>query len=109
MMNFLHKIIKPALACCILVILGGCSSQRIVTTWKTDRLTDVHYKKILVVAILPDKDSALRRKTENNFVLALQQLGYNAISALEEFGAKGLSNSGQENTYLKLYNNGIDA
>jgi hypothetical protein len=36
-------------------------------------------------------------------------MGYIAVSALEEFGAGGLANLGQENTYLKLCNEGIDA
>jgi hypothetical protein len=36
-------------------------------------------------------------------------MGYQAISAMDEFGTRGLSEGGEENTYLKLCNNGIDA
>lgn len=106
---FNYKVTYFIFACLWLVVLSSCSSQRIVTTWKSNHVETLGYKRILVVAILPDKDIALREKTENSFVSTLEQTGYKTGSALKEFGAKGLSNSGQENTYLKLYNSGYDA
>ncbi|MEO8404127.1 MAG: hypothetical protein ABI480_06015 [Chitinophagaceae bacterium] len=109
MKNFVNKGINFALTIGMVVLLGSCGSQRIVTTWKTDHVSPTPYKKIMVVAILPDKDSVLRKTTEDNFVSMLEQLGYKAFSALAEYGQHGLRNSGQENTYLKLYRNGTDA
>jgi hypothetical protein len=46
---------------------------------------------------------------EKHFTDYLKESGYHAVSALEEYGPKGLANMGQEETYIKLRSNGIDA
>ena len=63
----------------------------------------------MVVGIVKDSSPALRKFIEDSFVQDLRSIGYNAVSALQEFGAKGLTDIEQEATYLKLCNNGIDA
>lgn len=61
------------------------------------------------MAITRQDNIALRKQIEDDITTDLSQMGYQAISALDEYGAKGLSASGEEDTYIKLYNNGIDA
>jgi hypothetical protein len=91
------------------VLFTGCSSNRIVTGWKTQHIYPTNYNRILVVAILPDEDSAQRDNIEKSFTVALKDLGYPAVAATTEFGRTGLANLGQDETYKKLYHNGIDA
>lgn len=63
----------------------------------------------MVVAIMPEADSAARKAMETDMVYALRNLNYQAVSAVAVFGPQGLANSGEENTYLKLCDSGIDA
>jgi hypothetical protein len=46
---------------------------------------------------------------ETHFVNDLKEIGYNAVSALAEFGEGGLKGLEQEETYVRLCNKGIDA
>jgi hypothetical protein len=106
MKNFLTK---PAVFIQIAIMLSGCASQRITTTWKTEYISPPEHQRILVVTILPDQDTSDRKVIEQNFTAILNGLGYQAVSAVSEYGLKGLANLGEENTYTKLHNSGIDA
>jgi hypothetical protein len=93
----------------LLLILSGCSSHRIITTWKADPVSVTSRYKILVIAIVPEEDSTLREQTEKNVVATLEDMGYQAMSAIGQFGPKGLSAPGEQGTYVKLCDAGIDA
>lgn len=99
---------KLTIICFLLTTLSCCSSNRIITVWKTSSSYKTEFKQVLVVAILPEEDSLLRKQIENDATINLKNFGYPAISALEHFGAKGLANMGEEATYIKLCNSGID-
>jgi hypothetical protein len=90
-------------------MLAGCSTNRTVTTWKTQHIAPTPYKRVMVVAILPDEDSVVREQIETSFKTALVNLGYNTVTAISEFGRTGLRNLGEDETYKKLYDKGIDA
>ncbi|MGZ8558139.1 MAG: hypothetical protein ACXWWC_07400 [Chitinophagaceae bacterium] len=92
----------------VLTAFSCCSSRHIVTVWKAFPVYQKGFKQVLVVAILPEKDSVLKKQIENEVARNLINLGYPAISALETFGAKGLSNMEEETTYIKLCTSGID-
>jgi hypothetical protein len=99
---------KLTIICFLLTTLSCCSSNRISTVWKTGSRYKTEFRQVLVVAILPEEDSILRKQIENDATINLKYLGYPAISALEHFGAKGLADMGEEATYIKLCNSGID-
>jgi hypothetical protein len=109
MKKFFTRLSLFAGVSCFLLFLQGCSSQRLVTAWKTEHIFPINYSRILVVAILPDEDSSVRQKVEQHFTETLNQTGYQSSSALVQFGAKGLANLGEELTYSKLCDSGIDA
>lgn len=100
---------KPVLICFLGMILFGCASPKVMTAWKTDHAIPAIHNKVLVVGIIKNDNDSLRRQIENDGVEYLKELGYTAVSTLVEFGPKGLSGMGQENTYLKLCDAGIDA
>jgi hypothetical protein len=91
------------------VLLTGCSFRQVTTAWKTEHILPVTHSRLLVVSILPDEDSLERKKIEASFTATLLGLGYEAVSAIDEFGAKGLANLGEAETYTKLAAKGIDA
>jgi hypothetical protein len=90
-------------------MLYGCTSSFIKTAWKAQHEFPGKYNKILVMGIIKDEDIALRRNVERLFIDDLKNIGYNAVSGLETYGPRGLANLGQEETYIKLRQNGIDA
>lgn len=63
----------------------------------------------MVVAIIKEENDSLRQQLEKQMADQLNSIGYNAITSLQEFGPDGLSSLGEERTYLKLCNTGIDA
>lgn len=92
----------------LLIVLSGCASNRIITVWKSAPDYQTTFNQVLVVAILPDEDSLLRKKIESRVTMHLKNIGYSPISAVEYFGVKGLAGMGEEGTYVKLCNSGID-
>jgi hypothetical protein len=93
----------------LILLLGGCSANRTVTNWKTQHIAPSAYHRIMVVAILPDEDSLVRDNIETSFSTALSNLGYNTVTALSEFGRTGLRDLGEDETYIKVRDRGIDA
>lgn len=87
----------------------SCSSPRITATWKTEPIFRERYFRILVIAVLPEADSVLRKTIETEAARTLSSYGYHAVSAVSTFGAGGLAAGSQEATYLKLCDSGIDA
>ena len=93
----------------LIFIFSGCSSPRITATWKTEPVLSERYFRILVIAIVPEADTILRKKIETEVTRSLSSYGYYAISAISTFGPGGLAVGNQEDTYLKLCDSGIDA
>jgi hypothetical protein len=93
----------------LIAVSSGCAPHFVGTSWRADHVTPAAYSHILVVAIMQDKDSLLRKRVETEFSAGLQQIGYTGISSYGRFGRKGLSDLSEEDTYLKLCSNGIDA
>ena len=87
----------------------ACTPSGLQTSWKQGNHQPATVNKILVAVILPAEDSLLRIKLESKLSSDLKQIGYHAVSAREEFGILGLTRLGQEETYLALCENGIDA
>lgn len=100
---------KYAAVTSLLILLFSCTPRQITTVWKADPIPAGSYHRILVVAILPEEDTVLREGLETEYVHVLDDLGYQAISAMTTFGPKGLAKAGEANTYLKLCDKGIDA
>jgi hypothetical protein len=93
----------------LLMCTFACTPTGIHTSWKQVNQQPATVNKILVAVILPEEDSMLRIKLESQLSSDLNRIGYRAVSAWEEFGILGLARLGQEETYLVLCENGIDA
>src|SRR5437667_368610 len=96
------KKISSQIVFCFCIILSGCTSSHLITTWKAQHFSRVNYNNILVVGIIKNENDSLRREIEKHFVIEMEGLGYHAVSALQEFGPKGLANLGEEETYIKF-------
>lgn len=67
------------------------------------------YNKIMVIALLPEKDRELRESMENHLVEDLQNRGYHAVSSLKEFGPQFFQNIQEPEALDKIKGYDIDA
>ena len=73
-MNSMRKILvtqltAAALAAVALFSLNACSTAEVKDVWKAPTLTNIHFKKVLVIAAV--KDGAARRVAEDSIAAAL--------------------------------------
>jgi len=93
----------------ILLIVSGCSTSRITSSWKAENTTPQKYKKILVLGVIRENDRRIQENMEAHFVNDLKSLGYNAVSSLQEYGPKAFDKIDEDNAIAKLKNSGVDA
>lgn len=91
------------------ILVAGCSSSRITTTWTSTAVTPKKYDKVLVLAISGDPDRTYREQMEVHMTSGLKALGYNAVSSICEYGPKAFDNMKEDEAIKALYNCGIDA
>jgi hypothetical protein len=103
-MKYKGKIIGLAI-----MMLTACSSSRITSTWKKAELQPGSYTKIMVIGIIKDSDRLMREKMENHLTGDLRNLGYDAFSALNVYGANGLDKLDTLAAYKKLRDDHVDA
>ena len=101
-----YRIGLPALLS--LWLLSGCFSSRLVYSWQEAGTAQVPFKKIMVVALIPDKDRRLQEQMEDHLVNDLASLGYEASSSLKEMGPNAFNKSTEEEVLDKLKNSGVD-
>lgn len=93
-----------------LLFLGACAtSSRITHSWKSGIAPAKQYNKILVIALNEEKHVHARQQMENHLVGDLKNLGYNAVSALDEYGPKAFRDMKEDAVIDKLQNSSIDA
>jgi hypothetical protein len=93
----------------LVLIFSGCSTTKIKSTWKAENAGPKSYNKILVLGLIREADRGLQENMENHLVGDLCDLGYNAFSALKEYGPKGFEKMDEQAALAKLSNGGVDA
>ncbi len=93
----------------MLFIVAGCSTSKITSSWKADDVVAKRYGKILVLGLIHDNDRSLQESMENHLVDDIRNLGYNAVSSLQEFGPKAFDKMDEEAALAKIRNNGVEA
>ncbi len=104
------KTFKILIASAIVLLIASCSgSTKITSSWKSPDITsnELHFKKIMVAALLPDKDRELQKSMEQKLVKELNSKNINAVSAYETFGPKYFP-ADEQKALDKLRDNGID-
>lgn len=86
----------------------GCESTKITYEWKEQNSNFEKYQKILVLAIINEKDRSIQQQMENHLVDDLTKNGYNAISALKEIGPKVFENKTEEEAINNLERINVD-
>ncbi|MEP6712345.1 MAG: hypothetical protein ABJA37_08020 [Ferruginibacter sp.] len=93
----------------LLLVLISCNSTKITSSWKAPGVQKSNYNKIIVFGIFNPKGRTMREYVENELVSQLKSLGYNAVSALAEFGPKAFAKVKEEDLTAQLKSTGYDA
>ncbi|HET9056735.1 MAG TPA: hypothetical protein VFN30_07800 [Chitinophagaceae bacterium] len=93
----------------ILLIISGCTSSKITSTWKAQDVDTRNYKKIMVLGLIRENDRTIQQYMEDHLVNDLKEIGYTAISSLLEYGPKAFDNMTEDAAINKLKNSGVDA
>lgn len=93
----------------LMSLFMSCSTTKITSTWKAGNIVPKHYNKILVLGLIRDADRSLQEKMETHLVNDLKEMGYNAVSSLNEYGPKAFAGMEEAAAVSKLKQSGIDA
>jgi hypothetical protein len=91
------------------LLITGCYTSVITNTWKSKSIQSKEFEKILVIALVNQKDRSLRESMENHLVGDLIEKGITGISSLKEYGPKSFEGLKENEVIQKLDNSGIDA
>ena len=93
----------------LLLFAGGCGTSKITTSWKAENIVPRNYTKIMVLGLIQQKDRSLRERMEQHFAGDLTDLGYTALSSLQEYGPKAFEGLDEKAAIEKIKNSGVDA
>jgi hypothetical protein len=102
-MNKLLVLLMP-----LVIIFGACSSTNVTNSWKDKNIEQASLKKVMVLAMLPEKQRSLRQEMENEMVEDLQKKGFAAVSALAEYGPKAFSGMDEKQVMQELDKSKVD-
>jgi hypothetical protein len=90
-------------------LLAACSSTKVTSSWKSPEVSSGSFamKKIMVAALLPDRNRDLQRSMERKLVNELKSKGIDAVSAYEQYGPKYLPQD-EHKAVEKLKESGVD-
>jgi len=91
------------------LILSGCNSTRLVSSWKAPEAMAKQYNKILVLGLMHAKNLEVREGIEKGLVQDLIANGIGAGSAYVEYGPKAFENLKEEEALEKIKDKGYDA
>ena len=93
----------------LFLLLAACSSTNVLNSWKdTEVVEQATLKKVLVIAMLPEKQRELRQEMEYEMVDDLQKRGFTAVSALQEYGPKSFAGMNEKQVMQELGKSNID-
>lgn len=91
-----------------IILLAGCASAKITSSWTAPSAGATNYKKIMVVSMIQNEDSIMRHKMEEHMTNDLRSLGYSAVSFNEQFQPGELKDMRYDSVRARLLNLGID-
>jgi hypothetical protein len=91
------------------LVIAGCATTRITTWWKAENTVALPYHKVMVLALIRTADRSIQENMENHMVGDLKDLGYNAVSSLQEYGPKAFDKMDEATALKNLKDKGVDA
>ncbi|HMH33080.1 MAG TPA: hypothetical protein VK543_08610 [Puia sp.] len=85
----------------LVIVLGSCTSTKIVSSWKAPDISPQKFEKVLVVGLMGPKDLEIKENIENAMAEQLRLYGINAITSTKQYGPKTFRNM-QEAELVKM-------
>ena len=79
----MKKIISPLIGLSLIILLNGCSSVKVLNSWKADNASAINDKNIIVIARTDNNQARMR--FENEIVKQLSERGMNATASFTKF------------------------
>jgi hypothetical protein len=92
----------------LILLLAGCASSNITSSWKQPGSPAIYYNKILVIGVIREADQSFREQMENHMAGDLRDKGYNAFSSYALYGPHGFDNMDSLAVYNKLRKDSVD-
>ncbi|MBV7528655.1 hypothetical protein [Chitinophaga sp. sic0106] len=91
----------------IAIFATACTSTKVTSSWRANDAQKIQKdQKVMVIALVPEKDRTLRSQMESYTVAELRKKGYNAVSAFQEYGPQGFGKLGEKQVVNKLKSSG---
>jgi hypothetical protein len=104
MKKLLFALLLPA------ALILSCSSAKITSSWKSPSVAAAPaLKKVLVLALINQRDRSLQEMMEKSLKNNMTELGYNAYSALDLYGPKVFDGMNEKAVVDSIKNFGFDA
>ncbi len=97
------------LSALLFMVISGCTTSRITSSWKASDVSPYNYKKVLVLGLIHETDRSMQQNMEDHLVGDLKDLGYEAVTSLQEYGPKAFDNMDEATAIQNLKKNGFDA
>ncbi len=92
------------------VFITACgTTTQITSSWKASDVTHQPFKKIAVLAMIPDKNRMMRDEIETDMAAQLKASGHQAVSVLQELGPQNIDPKNEKQVMQLLQQKGIDA
>jgi hypothetical protein len=91
-----------------LLFFVGCTTTKITSSWIAPEAGSTEYRKIMVAAVIENKDTSLGRKMEQHLVDDLHTIGYDAIGFRDLFKEGELKDTRYDTVRKKLIEKGVD-
>lgn len=92
----------------LMLFLAACSGTKVTSSWKEPEISLHPSQKIMVMALVTDKEGALKANMEKEMVAALKQKGYQAVSAFQEYGPGAFKGLNEQKALAKIRQKDID-
>ena len=103
------KTCKYLLYALLFMAISGCTTSQITSSWKASDVSTYNYKKILVLGLIHETDRSIQQNMEDHLVGDLKDLGYEAVTSLQEYGPKAFDKMDEATAIQNLNKNGFDA
>ncbi len=100
---------KYLLSAILFMAISGCTTSKITSSWKASDVSPYNYKKVLVLGLIHETDRSMQQNMEDHLAGDLKDLGYEAVTSLQEYGPKAFDNMDEATAIQNLKKNGFDA
>lgn len=99
---------KIFLIAAIPLLFASCSSSKITDSYSIQN-SNTPAKKILVLGLFSEKNRTAKRAMETELAKNLEKMGYETVTATEEYGPTAFRNMNEQQALAKLKENGFES